>query len=107
MTTGYIVAWTGGYDAPQYAYRDTRTEAFNLAAEYLRDFDPACDTIDVLAIDTNAQTIERIEAGTCSTCTARVVRDDHGTLIDLDTGGDVCGALGDNEPHTINERTQT
>ena len=100
MSTHYIVAWTGGYEAPTYEYRNTRTEAFNLAAEWLGEMDER-DTIDVLAIDTDAETVTRIDAGTCTHCTKRVVRDDEGTLIDLDSGGDVCGWDGGNEPHEV------
>ena len=101
MTTGYLVVWAGGYDAPSYAYKNTKTEAFNLAAEWLGDFDPERDTIDVLAIDTDSETVNRIDGGTCTHCSKRVVMDDEGTLIDLDTGGDVCGHDGGNEPHEV------
>lgn len=45
----------------------------------------------------------------CPQCRKAVYTDDYGTLIDCETGGDVCGALGGNEPHKdiYAERSQT
>lgn len=103
--THYIVAWTGGYEAPDYQFRATRDEAFALAAEWLRDLDEG-DSIDVLAVDTTAGTVTRIDSGTCTQCAQPLLRDPEGTLIDLFTGGDVCGALGGNEPHTTINTTR-
>lgn len=61
MSIHYIIAWTGGYEAPSYGYKSTMREAMGLAEEWASQLQDG-DTIDVLEVDTDAGTVTRVEA---------------------------------------------
>jgi len=58
----YIVAWTGGYEAPSYHAFMTENEAMRQAEEWWADADQDADSLDVLRINPNDMTITRVEA---------------------------------------------
>jgi hypothetical protein len=57
----YVISWSGGYESPSYAVKRSEFEAWKLALEWSNDMDEGIDTVDVLVIDTNELTIERLE----------------------------------------------
>lgn len=48
--TIYVIAWTGGYEAAQYAAKATETEAKAQAAEWAKDMADN-DTIEILKVE--------------------------------------------------------
>lgn len=56
----FIVAWTGGYEAPSYEAKSNEADAWNLANEYVEDLEDG-DTLDVLRVNLRNFTIERLE----------------------------------------------
>jgi hypothetical protein len=58
--TFYVVAWTGGYETASYAYAATEEEALTKAGAWEADRQPEDDIIEVLVIDTQAGTVERL-----------------------------------------------
>ena len=57
---GFMVVWSGGYEAPSYQVLNTEQEAWDKSAEYIPDMQDG-DTIDVLRIDMAKKTVERLE----------------------------------------------
>lgn len=57
---GFMVAWSGGYEAPSYQVFNTEQEAWDKAKEYAKDMQDG-DTIDVLRIDMAQKTVVRLE----------------------------------------------
>lgn len=47
----YLIAWTGGYEAAQYAVMPTETDARALARSWAEDADEETDSIMVYEID--------------------------------------------------------
>lgn len=64
--TLFMVVWSGGYEAPSYALKPTKKEAFALAETWAEDADlENGDWIDVLRLtdlDTQMPTVERMVA---------------------------------------------
>lgn len=60
MKDVFVVAWSGGYDPPQYEVRTTDVQAWALAHSWAGDMDEGEDIIDVLRIDLDAMTVERL-----------------------------------------------
>jgi len=56
----FIVAWTGGYEAPSYVVFATEEEAIKQAKEWWADADEDADSIDILRLNPTDLTIERI-----------------------------------------------
>lgn len=60
MKDVFLVVWSGGYDAPQYALRGADVEAWALAQTWGEDMREGEDTVDVLRIDLATMTVERL-----------------------------------------------
>jgi len=59
-TKHYVIAWTGGYDNPDYAYAPTVDEAWDQARAWLRDVTPEDGTsIDIIEVDPVRGSVER------------------------------------------------
>ena len=56
----YIVAWSGGYDAPSYAVKLNAEEAMTQGKEWMKDAEDG-DWVDVLEVDPKAGTVKRLE----------------------------------------------
>jgi hypothetical protein len=57
----YIVAWTGGYEEPQFAFRAIKAEAIALAQEWDDDAGQGETNIDVLEVAPAAGTVTLVE----------------------------------------------
>lgn len=57
----FIVCWSGGYEPPQYEVVDTVEAAAAVARDWWGQHAEG-DTIDVLRLDVEARTIERVPA---------------------------------------------
>lgn len=55
----FIVAWTGGYELPQYATERTLEDAVKRAQDWDEGADEG-DFIDILRVDVAKSTIERV-----------------------------------------------
>lgn len=64
MAEVFVIAWTGGYEAPSYTVKATAAEAWTQAEEWWKDAKEGEDTLDVLRIDLTTMTIERLERPT-------------------------------------------
>ena len=61
-TSVYIVAWTGGYEAPSYTAFFDEARAWDQAYEWVEEMEEGVDTIDVLRLDLPSLKMERLEA---------------------------------------------
>lgn len=61
MTELFVIAWTGGYEATSYTVKLTEQSAWEQARIWWEDADKEEDSIDVLRIDLNTLTMERLE----------------------------------------------
>lgn len=59
-TEVFLVAWTGGYEAPQYATRPTEAEAMDLGREWYEDSNGETDTVDVLRLNLADGSVTRL-----------------------------------------------
>lgn len=85
MKDVFLVVWSGGYDAPQYELRGADVEAWALARTWREGMRQGEDTIDVLRIDLDAMTVERLDShqagvGALSSASSRAADDGYSIL---------------------------
>lgn len=107
----FVVAWTGGYEAPSYVVKLTEEQAWDQAGAWLADAHEDGDTIDVLRVDLATAEVTRLSVtgetsylvSTQAVCALRylVLADSAQAALAKAAGGDQNGvtvqseALGD------------